>query len=97
MCRHFKFTSAPIFEKNKIIGGDEIKRKKAWAKWWENEGRFKEQIILKKKRIEIPPKSIKLAEFVGVMMGDGGISEYHTTVTLHSKDDLKYSILCANQ
>lgn len=38
-----------------------------------------------------PIHSPELAEFVGIMMGDGGISSYQATVTLHRIDDLEYS------
>jgi len=74
------------------VGGDEIKRKKAWKKWWDKKGIFIEQQILQKKCIKIPQKSVKLAEFVGIMMGDGGMTKYATTITLNSESDLDYSI-----
>lgn len=45
----------------------------------------------KPKSISVPEKSPELAEFVGIMLGDGGVSTYQATVTLHSRDDLEYS------
>ena len=81
-----------VYKKYGKIGGNEEKRKNAWSKWWETEGKFKKQLILTKKQIHKPLKSSKLAEFAGIMIGDGGISEYHITVTLNSQDDYDYSI-----
>lgn len=43
------------------------------------------------KAIQRPRKSALLAEFFGIMLGDGGMSEYQATVTLHSIDDFEYS------
>jgi hypothetical protein len=39
----------------------------------------------------IPQRSEEFAEFCGIMLGDGGISEYQTIITLHSEDDSDYS------
>lgn len=70
------------------IGGDEIYRKEKWQEWWNNIGQYKKnpkgfQSILK---IRIPQKDENLAEFVGIMLGDGGIAPYHVTVTLSNQE-----------
>lgn len=70
---------------------DEKHRKDRWKNWWENIGKYRENpdgyiSILNVKK---PRKSKKLAEFVGIMLGDGGISPYHVNVTL-SVDEIKY-------
>jgi DNA-binding XRE family transcriptional regulator len=67
---------------------DEKYRKEKWKQWWESVGQYKKnakgfQSILK---IKIPRKSKLLAEFIGIMLGDGGVNQYHTTVTLSSKE-----------
>ncbi len=70
---------------------DEQHRKKQWHKWWKIIGRFKpvhEKFL--PQRIHRPPKSIELAEFIGTMMGDGGMHTYQAKVTLHHIDDRKY-------
>lgn len=36
-------------------------------------------------------KDVLLAEFVGIMIGDGGITEYQTVVTTNSEDDREHS------
>lgn len=74
------------------FGRNPEKRKKEWEKWWETKGRFESRDILLPKEIFFPRKSIKLAEFVGIMMGDGGVSKYHITITLNSKTDKEYSV-----
>lgn len=48
------------------------------------------------KSIQKPKKSTELAEFVGIMMGDGGMSSYQATVTLHSIDDFEYGKFVAD-
>jgi len=70
---------------------DEKRRRAAWQKWWESTGKLKEYSIFMRKSIRRPPKDAHLAEFVGIVMGDGGISEYQIVITLHHKDDLAYS------
>ncbi len=62
------------------------KRKDSWKKWWKESGQFQER----KKIVDKPDFSKKLAEFVGIMLGDGGISEYQITVTLNSERDKEY-------
>jgi len=37
--------------------------------------------------IDKPERSSNLAEFIGIILGDGGITERQVTVTLHKHDD----------
>ncbi|KKR78236.1 MAG: hypothetical protein UU24_C0040G0007, partial [Candidatus Nomurabacteria bacterium GW2011_GWA2_40_9] len=65
-------------------------RKEKWRQWWESTGRYQKpalgfQVLVKIKK---PKKSKLLAEFVGIMLGDGGVNKYHTSVTLSSKEKL---------
>ena len=66
-------------------------RKKKWNEWWEREGKHTTRIV--QPRLVVFPKkhTTELAEFVGIMMGDGGISKSQVSITLHRKDDLEYS------
>lgn len=80
------------YKKYGIIGGDPDRRKEKWFEWWEQEGKFKKDTILNSPLpIKKPKRSEELAEFVGIVLGDGGISQRQVTVTLHSKDDKEYS------
>jgi len=79
------------FEKYGKVGGDEKKRKEKWRKWWEESGRFKENRILTPLPFRKPKFSNDLAEFVGIMLGDGGITKNQLRVTLHCIDDAEYS------
>ncbi|MCK9351937.1 MAG: LAGLIDADG family homing endonuclease [Candidatus Paceibacterota bacterium] len=72
--------------------GDPKKRKEAWKLWWKKEGQFQSRDILLPKDIYSPRKNAKLAEFVGIMMGDGGVSKYHISITLNSETDKDYAI-----
>ena len=70
---------------------DEKKRKERWRNWWESEGKYKSNLVTSKRSIASPPQDKDLAEFMGIMIGDGGITNYFITVSLHSEDDLEYS------
>lgn len=80
-----------VYKKYGRIGGDPQYRKKKWREWWEREGRLNPPSSI---TIPIPIKkprcSESLAEFVGIMLGDGGISPYQIKITLHHKDDYEF-------
>jgi hypothetical protein len=80
-----------VYKKYGFVGGDPETRKKKWHEWWEREGRFKPHPFINvAKPIKEPKKSTLLAEFAGIVMGDGGITRRQVTVTLHHKDDKEY-------
>lgn len=58
---------------------DETTRKRAWKDWWKREGRNK---TCYKHAMRVPERSTQLAELVGIILGDGGISTYQITITL---------------
>lgn len=68
----------------------EERRKEQWQKWWKQTGKNLDRPILTSVSIRRPSYSANLAEFVGVMLGDGGISDNQVVVTLHSTDDAAY-------
>ena len=77
---------------------NESHRKARWQKWWLTEGRFKTQpSAFLPHAIYNPPKSVELAELVGIMMGDGGLSNYQATITLHHTDDRDYIAFVAKK
>lgn len=43
------------------------------------------------KRFSTIKKTTKLAEFIGIMLGDGGMTHYQARVTLHRHDDYNYA------
>lgn len=72
--------------------GNDGRRKKKWREWWKREGKYKQnKIFTAPKPIKKPKFSKELAEFVGIVLGDGGISKYQVYVTLHMRDDKNYS------
>ncbi len=80
-----------VYQKYGSIGGDPEYRKKRWHEWWNREGKYKTQFFTAPKSIQKPRFSGNLAEFVGIILGDGGISEYQVVITLHRRDDREYS------
>jgi transcriptional regulator with XRE-family HTH domain len=89
---HFQ-KAGKIGGKNKFklygnVGGDEIYRKNKWREWWKTTGQFKKnslgfQTLIK---IKIPKKNLELAEFTGIMLGDGGIAPYYIHITLSNTE-----------
>lgn len=78
-----KYGKLPIQEQN---------RKERWREWWEKTG--KDSYITSHAPLKItkPKKSPSLAEFIGIMIGDGTVSTYHIGITLNATDDAEYAI-----
>ncbi len=80
-----------VWKKYGRIGGDQEYRKKRWYEWWNREGRYKQHPIINAPiPINKPKKSEDLAEFTGIVLGDGGITQRQVTVTFCSKDEKEY-------
>ena len=80
-----------VYKKYGYVGGDPEIRKRKWCEWWEKEGRFKPHPIINVAlSVRKPPKSSDLAEFIGIMLGDGGLSKRQLRITLNYFDDKKY-------
>ncbi|MBI3256137.1 MAG: hypothetical protein HYZ63_04170 [Candidatus Andersenbacteria bacterium] len=67
--------------------GDQEHRKQKWREWWEREGQYKNNLMV----VKIPRFSFELAEFVGIMMGDGGLTPSQLKITLNRIDDKLYT------
>ncbi len=87
-----KLGGIAVYKKYGKIGGDEKYRKEKWFEWWEKKGKFIDNEIFKRKTIKKPKKSAELAEFVGIILGDGGISARQIRITLNSESDYEYSL-----
>lgn len=80
-----------VFKKYGRIGGEPKYRKKKWFEWWNKEGKFKKHPIINVcLPVEKPKKSDELAEFIGILIGDGGITKRQITITLNHIDDKEY-------
>lgn len=80
-----------MYRKHGRVGGDPMHRRQKWYEWWEREGKTKPHPILNAAiPIRKPGKSTELAEFTGVMLGDGGLSKYQLRITLNYFDDKAY-------
>lgn len=80
-----------VIQKYGRVPTEEPVRQKAWLAWWQEQGRFKHS-LQRTKSVKLPAVSKELAEFIGIMLGDGGMSAYQVSVTLHSVDDYEYSL-----
>lgn len=47
--------------------------------------------IFKRKHISKPGNSLELAEFIGLMIGDGSVGPYQISITLDSRTDVEYA------
>jgi len=70
------------------VAPDEVYRAKKWREWWEKIGQYKKKApgFQSLMNIRIPKRDEKLAEFVGIMLGDGGIAPYYIHITLSSTE-----------
>jgi len=75
-----------VYKKYGTIGGNPEYRKQQWRIWWDKTGRF----VDRRFSVQYPQRSSLLAEWIGIMLGDGGISDMQVVVTLHRKDDREY-------
>ncbi|MEO8638139.1 MAG: LAGLIDADG family homing endonuclease [Candidatus Taylorbacteria bacterium] len=78
------------YKKYGTIGIDNEYRKTQWKKWWEQEGKNKSKIIGITKSFKSPRMSKELAEFFGIMIGDGGIQTYQIRISLNAETDAEY-------
>ena len=85
------------YERHRWSHIDETNRIRRWQEWWEREGKYEVSKRMKGKNfvtrhtIKQPRFSPQLAEFTGIMLGDGGISRFQAVVTLNSVTDADYA------
>lgn len=73
------------------VGGDQAYQKKKWYEWWNAKGKHqKHGYITEPLSIRKPGFSKNLAEFTGIMLGDGGMSKGQVIVSTNSVDDREY-------
>ncbi|MCX6791284.1 MAG: hypothetical protein NTV62_03810, partial [Candidatus Gribaldobacteria bacterium] len=81
-----------VLQKYGHVGGDPEYRKQKWFEWWEREGKIKNLNtgILARKPFKKPIFSEDLAEFVGILLGDGCISKNQINIAFNSEDENGY-------
>lgn len=80
------------FKKYGRVALDEEYRQEKWLEWWNKTGKYLPSPIDSTPiPVHLPKFSKKLAEFVGIMLGDGGISKYQLVITLNRVTDRRYS------
>lgn len=78
-------------EKYGMMPRNEFKRNDRWHQWWHAVGQHQIHSIHNDPlSFTRAPKSEQLAEFIGIMLGDGGLTKYQVKVTLHAFDDKAY-------
>ena len=71
---------------------DEEQRKKKWEAWWHTKGKYQpHSSIGVRKNFDSPMFSEELAEFVGIMLGDGGLTPRQVHVAMHRVVDQEYA------
>ena len=86
-----------VIKKYGYICGDPEYRKRKWREWWDKIGKFREHSIIGSFiSIKKPDYSGDLAEFVGIVLGDGGLTRGQLVITLNCVDDLEYSNFVAD-
>lgn len=80
-----------VYRKYGHIGGDSEIRKKKWEEWWNNAGQRHPSPILVAIPIKKSQLCVEFSEFIGIVLGDGGMTKNQITITLHYLDDLEYS------
>jgi hypothetical protein len=81
---------ASIQKQGGVIGNPKIRLAK-WHEWWKQTGKHTTRLPINPLPFTKPEKSELLAEFIGIMMGDGGMTSMQLNITLHHVDDLAYS------
>lgn len=80
-----------VIKKYGFIPKNEKLRKKKWKEWWEKKGQYNPNQYFVQRDIYLPShKSPLLAEFMGILLGDGGITSRQVSITLHKEDDKEY-------
>lgn len=79
-----------IIKKYGKVGGNETYRKQKWHDWWRREGKYKQNSITHPQSFKKAHPSPRLAEFFGIMLGDGGMNTYQFTITLNTVTDKAY-------
>ena len=78
-------------------GGSQSYQKKKWYEWWNKKGKYHKLGCLRGPLpIKIPSFSKDLAEFTGIMLGDGNISSNQIRITTNRVDDSQYAIFIKN-
>lgn len=86
-----------VVKKYGHVGGDPEYRKRKWHEWWSRIGTFRKHTIIGSYiPIKKPGHSEDLAEFVGIILGDGGLTHGQLVITLNCVDDLEYSNFVVN-
>lgn len=76
------------YRKYGFVGCNPEYRRKRWYEWWEQEGRYKKHPIINTSApFNQPPHSLELAELIGIILGDGGLSKCQLSITLNKFDD----------
>lgn len=66
-------------------------RKKKWLEWWEKIGKFNKNQYFVTRKIKRSVQNQDLAEFFGIVLGDGSITQRQVIITLNRRDDKEYA------
>ncbi|MEK7124521.1 MAG: hypothetical protein AAB877_02460 [Patescibacteria group bacterium] len=73
------------------VGGSQKYQKKKWYEWWNNIGKHQNHgCIIKPLSIRNPKLSKSLAEFTGIILGDGSITKQQILIFTNMIEDKEY-------
>ena len=82
---------ATVLRKYGRVPVNEKYRKEKWHEWWNKKGKFNENKYFVTRYIKKPKQDHGLAEFVGILLGDGCITKRQVSITLNKRDDKEYA------
>lgn len=85
-----RISGKKVYEKYGTVGGNAEYRKKQWRRWWNSVGKYIKNSINTPRNIIRPKYSARLAEFIGIVLGDGSITKRQIVICLHYRDDAEY-------
>lgn len=91
-----KIAGPLMYKKYGHIGGDPETRKEKWLEWWKKHAINNLGELAVERKINIPKLSPLLAEFAGIILGDGGITNRQVVVSLDSQNDRAYAEFVVN-
>jgi len=92
-----KLGASASIKKYGRVGGNQAYQKEKWYEWWNKKGKYQKVGCIKDPLpVKKPNFSKNLAEFTGIILGDGGISKNQVKITINKVADAQYALFIKN-